>query len=75
MPAQTRHRILDGKVQLYRRSNSGACWCSASGGREQRRTTTKEENLALATDFAEDWYLEQRGKSRAGLLKTEKTVQ
>jgi hypothetical protein len=39
----------------------------------QRRATTKEENLALAKTVAEDWYLELRGKSRAGILRTEKT--
>jgi integrase len=73
MPLQTNHRILSGKVQLYRRGAAGPWWCSASVGGKQRRATTKEENLALAKTVAEDWYLELRGKSRAGLLKTEKT--
>ena len=73
MPLQTNHRILGGKVQLYRRGDSGYWWCSASVAGQQRRASTKEENLALAKSLAEDWYLELRGKSRAGLLKTEKT--
>ena len=73
MPVQTNHRILGGKIQLYQRGDSGYWWCAASVGGKQRRATTKEENLALAKTFAEDWYLELRGKSRAGLLKTEKT--
>src|SRR5262245_44123530 len=34
----------------------------------------KEESLAHAREIAEDWYLELRGKSRAGLLKSEKTL-
>jgi hypothetical protein len=34
---------------------------------------TKEESLAHAKDFAEDWYMELRGKSRTGLLKAGKT--
>jgi len=29
--------------------------------------------LALAKEFAENWYLELRGKSRIGQLKTERT--
>ncbi len=75
MPVQTNHRILGGKVQLYRRGDSGYWWCAASLGGKQRRASTKEENLALAKTLAEDWYLELRGKSRAGLLRTEKTFQ
>jgi hypothetical protein len=73
MTQQPNHSILGGKVQLYRRGNSSYWWCAASFGGKQRRSSTKEENLALARTVAEDWYLEIRGKSRAGLLKTEKT--
>jgi len=73
MTQQPNHSILGGKVQLYRRGNSSYWWCAASFGGKQRRSSTKEENLALARTVAEDWYLELRGKSRAGLLKTEKT--
>ncbi len=73
MPLHTNHRILGGKIQLYRRGDSGFWWCSATVSGKQRRASTKEENLALAQSLAEDWYLELRGKSRAGLLKTEKT--
>lgn len=73
MPTQTNHSVLGGKVQLYRRGNGSFWWCSASVAGKQHRATTKEDNLALAKVFAEDWYLELRGKSRAGLLKTEKT--
>jgi len=73
MPRQTNHAILSGKVQLFRRAGSGYWWCSTSVGGSQHKASTKEENLALAKNFAEDWYLELRGKSRAGLLKTEKT--
>lgn len=66
------HEILGGLVQVYKRG--GRFWhCSASLKGRQYRTTTKEEGLPLAKQFAEDWFLELRGKSRAGLLKTEKT--
>ncbi len=67
------HTILNGKVQLYQRG-AGQFWqCSASVGGAQRRTSTKQDSLALAMEVAEDWYLELRGKSRAGLLKSEKS--
>ncbi len=66
------HEILGGLVQVYKRG--GRFWhCSASLDGHQHRTTTKEEGLTEAKQFAEDWYLELRGKARAGLLKTEKT--
>jgi hypothetical protein len=75
MPVQANHRILGGKIQLCRRGDSGYWWCAASLDGKQRGASTKEENLALAKSLAEDWYLELRGKSRAGLLKSEKTFQ
>jgi integrase len=75
MPLQTNHRILGGKIQLYQRAGTHFWWCAASVGGKQHCASTKEENLALAKTLAEDWYLELRGKSRAGLLKTEKTFQ
>lgn len=66
------HEILGGLVQVYKRG--GKHWqCSASVAGRQRRTTTKEEGLTEAKQFAEDWFLELRGKARAGLLKTEKS--
>src|SRR5215471_3737578 len=65
MPA--RHEILGGKVHLYKRD--GRFWqCSASVGGCQYRETTKKEELSQAEDFAEDWYLELRGKFRRGDL-------
>ena len=67
------HSLVGGKVQVYRRDNSRFWQCSASVGGKQRRTSTKEESLALAKQIAEDWYLELRGKDRAGLLTSEKT--
>ena len=67
------HRILNGKVQLYRRGESRVWQCAASIGGKQRRATTKRESLALATEFAEDWYLAMRGKDHAGILLSEKS--
>lgn len=67
------HELLGGKLQVYRRGDGRFWQCSASVGGKQRRSSTKEESLELAKQVAEDWYLELRGKSRAGLLKSEKT--
>ncbi|MFM9850256.1 MAG: tyrosine-type recombinase/integrase [Hyphomicrobiaceae bacterium] len=67
------HTIMGGKVHLYRRG-SGRHWqCAAYLAGRNRRVTTKEESLAKAKDFAEDWYLELKGKLRRGEIKTEKT--
>ena len=63
-----------GKVQLYQRGDGGAWQCSASVAGKQRRTTTKQESLSLAKQVAEDWYLELRGKDRAGIFLSEKTA-
>src|SRR6266478_10044497 len=67
------HELMGGKLQVYQRGNSRFWQCSASVGGKQRRSSTKEESLSLAKQIAEDWYLELRGKARAGLLKSEKT--
>lgn len=67
-----RHELLGGLIQLYRRG--GRYWhCSASLDGRQYRASTGEEDLAPAKQFAEDWYLGLRGKSKAGLLTNEKT--
>jgi len=67
------HSILGGKVKVYRRNRSGYWQCSGHLNNKRFRISTKEDNLELAKEFAEGWYLELRGKARAGLLKTEKT--
>ncbi|MGN6421955.1 MAG: tyrosine-type recombinase/integrase [Asticcacaulis sp.] len=64
----TRHEILSGKVQLYRRTTR--VWhCSASINGVQHRASTREDDLALAKVAAEDWYLNLRGMARAGLIQ------
>lgn len=67
------YEMFDGKLHLYRRDNSRYWHCSTSIGKNRLRTSTKKDNLTEAKLFAEDWYLEIRGKARAGLLKSEKT--
>ncbi len=68
-----KHTILGGKVHLYKRENSTVWQCSAYIKGKNRRVTTKEESLSVAKDFAEDWYLDLRGKNRRGELSNEKT--
>ena len=63
------HSILAGKVKLYRRDDGGEHWfCSTYFQGKNRRKSTKTDSLSHAEEIAEDWYLELRGKSRAGLL-------
>ena len=63
------HELMGGKLHVYRRENSSHWQCSTYLAGKNWRVSTKEESLARAKDFAEDWYLEIKGKSRAGVLK------
>ena len=67
MPA---HKILGGKVSLYKRSSGDHWHCSASINGKQFRNTTHEAGLPGAKDAAEDWYLTLRGKARTGVART-----
>ena len=68
-----KHTILGGKVHVYRRDNSSLWQCSSYLAGKNRRVSTKEDGLAKAKDFAEDWYLGLRGKVRNGEITSEKT--
>ena len=68
------HKLMDGDLQVFKRTGRKHWQCAASIGGRQYRASTKEESLGLAKEIAKDWYLEKTGKSRAGLLRTEKTV-
>ena len=63
-----KHSILGGKVHLYRRGEGENWHCSAYLHGKNHRHSTKESSLPHAQEIAEDWYLELRGKARAGLL-------
>jgi|GEM_PF-128190 len=67
------HAILGGKVHVYKRGRSRYWQCSTYLAGKNRRISTKQEGLAQAKDFAEDWYLDLRGKNNRGELKAEKT--
>ena len=70
---EIKHSIMGGKVHVLKRPRSRYWQCSAYIQGKNRRKSTKEESLQHAKQVAEDWYLELRGKSRAGLLTDEKT--
>ena len=67
------HELMGGKLHVYRRENSRFWQCATFLAGKNWRTSTKEESLAHAKDFAQDWYLELMGKNRAGVLKVGKT--
>jgi integrase len=67
------HTILGGKVHVYRRDNSSRWQCATYLAGKNRRVSTKEDSLSKAKDFAEDWYLQLRGKARNGEITSEKT--
>lgn len=62
------HTILGGKVRLYRRGEGDNWHCSTFYQGREHRKSTKDDSLPHAEEIAEDWYLELRGKARAGLL-------
>jgi integrase len=68
-----KHELMGGKLHVYRRENSGHWQCSTYLAGKNWRVSTKEDSLSHAKDFAEDWYLGLKGKSRAGQLKVGKT--
>jgi len=68
-----KHKILGGKVTVYKRERSGVWQCSTYLNGKNHRVSTKEDGLSRAKEFAEDWYLELRGKKARGELITERT--
>lgn len=67
------HELVGGKLHVYKRENSTYWQCSTFLGGKNHRVSTKEDSLALAKDFAEDWYLELKGKFKRGEVKAGKT--
>jgi len=67
--------ILSGRVHVYKRPNSSLWQCSSYFAGKNRRTSTKtkEESFSNAKEIAEGWYLQLRGKLRAGEINSEKT--
>lgn len=76
---QKSHVILGGKVHIYRRGKRGHYHCSTSVEGKQFRSATGAEDLQLAKEVAEQWYMKLRGLVTSGdlekvtALKKEKT--
>jgi len=62
------HQLMGGRLNLYKRENSRFWQCSTYLKGRNRRASTRSVDLAGARHFAEDWYLNLRGKHRAGAL-------
>jgi len=62
----TRHTIFDGRVHVFKRPQSRYWQCETFLNDKKLRSSTREESLSKAKDFAEDWYLGLRGKVKMG---------
>jgi len=68
-----KHQILGGKVHVNKRPR-GAVWqCSTYVEGMNCRVSTKEDSLAKAKEFGEDWFLDLRGKKARGELVAQTT--
>jgi integrase len=59
-----KHTLMDGKVHVYRRANSRYWQCSVFLGGRNHRQSTHHANLALAFEFARDWYADRYAEDR-----------
>ncbi len=71
MALAEKHPILGGKVHVYKGPRSAVWQCSTYIEGKNRRVSTSEKSLAKAKEFAEDWYLDLRGKKARGELVAE----
>ncbi|MDE2112493.1 MAG: site-specific integrase [Alphaproteobacteria bacterium] len=62
------HTMFDGRLQIYRRTPHGPWQAAARVGGQRFRQSTGEDALDRAKDVAEEWYLDLRGKLRAGQI-------
>lgn len=69
------YKLMGGKLHVYKRPGSRFWQCSTYLAGKNRRESTGEESPARAKEFAEDWYLDLKGKLRSGELKGGKTFQ
>lgn len=51
------HSLMDGKVHVYRRGGSRYWQCSTYMNGRNHRKSTKHESLAMAMDYAREWYM------------------
>ena len=62
------HKLMGGKLHVYRRENSRFWQCATFLKGRNHRASTKEDSLAKAKDFAEDWFLDLTARARTGTL-------
>ncbi len=62
--SEQKYTFMDGRLHVYRRENSQYWQCSTYIGRRNHRISTKEVNLALAKEFAREWYMERHTEER-----------
>jgi hypothetical protein len=65
--ADESHTIMDGKVHIYRRERSRNWQCATYLGGRNHRKTTRQSNLAVAIEFARDWYMDRYADERLRL--------
>jgi integrase len=58
------HTIMDGKVHVYRRPNSKFWQCAVFLNGRNFRSSTRQDRLVLAIDYARDWYMERYADER-----------
>ncbi|OPH82451.1 tyrosine-type recombinase/integrase [Nitrobacter vulgaris] len=64
------HELMGGRLHVYKREESARFWqCATFLAGRNHRVSTKQESLAQAKDFAEDWYLTLKGKLIKGELR------
>lgn len=57
MVQEETHSLMDGKVHVYRRDGSRYWQCSTYMSGRNHRKSTKHESLAMAMDYAREWYM------------------
>ena len=64
-----RHDLMGGKCYIYKRGTDSKHWQAAAYvGKRNYRVSTKMEGITAALRYAEEWYLELRGKHVRGDL-------
>ncbi len=68
------HKIMGGKVNIYRRQNSDNWQCSTFLNGRNWRITTHEDSLGRAKDFAEDWISPCAARRTQGFFQKRNSV-
>ena len=63
MPVES-HTIMDGKVHVYKREHTQFWQCAVYLGGRNHRATTRQTSLALALDYAREWYMDRYADER-----------